>query len=92
MATSFKLGAAFTLLSLSACAPIDHGLGEALRYDMAMQTIDPDPVYAPGSAEPGTSGPTNTDAAKRYRTGTVKPVEVTSSTASTGSGTSSGPK
>lgn len=69
----------------------DAGFGEAVKYDMALQTIDPDPVYPPGSAEPGTSGTTNADAAKRYRTGTVKPVEVTTTSAS-GASVSSGPK
>lgn len=75
----------------AACAPVDPGLGEAVKYDMALQTIDPDPVHPPGSAEPGTSGTTNADAAKRYRTGTVKPVEVTTTSAS-GASVSSGPK
>lgn len=84
---------AFGLLA-GACAPVDHGLGEAFRYDMALQTIDPDPVYPAGSAEPGTSGTTNAEAAKRYRTDSVKPVQAPTTTTTTtgGAGVSSGPK
>lgn len=94
MATFFKgAAAALAACTAGACAPVDHGLGEALKYDMAMQTIDPDPVYPPGSAEPGTSGATNAEAAKRYRTGNVKPVQTTTTTSATGgAGVSSGPQ
>ena len=95
MAISFKpaLTLALAALACGGCTQVDHGLGEALKYDMAMQTIDPDPIYPPGSAEPGTSGTTAADAAKRYRTGSVKQVEVQSTTAATGgTGTGSGPK
>ena len=93
MAISFKACAALLCLSAAAaCAPVDHGLGEAVKYDMALQTIDPDPVYPPGSAEPGTSGTTNAEAAKRYRTGTVKPVETVNTAKSAASGSGSGPR
>ena len=94
MAISFKPALAIAALSCAACTPVDYGLGEAVKYDMALQTIDPDPVYAPGSTEPGTSGTTNAEAAKRYRTDTVKPVVLTDTTmvSAGGSGTSSGPQ
>lgn len=93
MAISSKVAIAALCLSAAACTAVDPGLGEALKYDMALQTIDPDPVYPPGSAEPGTSGTTNAEAAKRYRTDAVKPVVLTTTTTSTGgAGTSSGPK
>ena len=77
---------------VSACetTPVDPGLGEALRYDMAIQTINPDPVYPPGSAEPGSLGTVGAAAAERYRKGTVKAV-VTVGTTSSGS-TGSGPQ
>ena len=69
------------------CAPVDPGMGEALRYDMAIQTIDPDPVYPEGSAEPGASGVKAAAAVQRYRTDAVKPVESpTSGSSSSGSG------
>ena len=94
MAISSKACLAALGLCAGACAPVDHGLGEALKYDMALQTIDPDPVYPPGSAEPGTSGTAAAEAAKRYRTDAVKPVEVvnTAKAAAAGSGSGSGPK
>lgn len=69
--------------------PVDPGFGEAVRYDMAIQTINPDPVYPEGSAEPGSLGTLGAAAAERYRKGTVKPVE-TIGTSSAGSG--SGPQ
>lgn len=92
MATSFKLALALAALALAGCTQVDRGFGEAVKYDMALQTIDPDPVYPPGSAEPGTSGTLGAEAAERYRTGAVKPVEVQSTTTTTTGGTSSGPK
>src|SRR5690349_20774414 len=64
--------------------------GEALKYDMAVQTIDPDPVYPAGSAEAGTNGDAARSAAERYRKGTVKPVERQSTTQVTSGGGGSG--
>ena len=74
----------------SACSPVDLSLGEAVKYDQAIQTINPDPVYAPGSALPGASGTHAVTAAKAYRMGTVKPVEKIS--ISGGSSGGSGPQ
>ena len=74
----------------SACSPVDLSLGEAVKYDQALQTINPDPVYAPGSALPGASGTHAVTAAKAYRMGTVKPVEKI--TISGGSSGGSGPQ
>ena len=63
----------------------DPALGEAVKYDAALQTINPDPVYPAGAAQPGDSGVKGAAAAKRYRTDTVKPVErVETSTSTTG--------
>jgi hypothetical protein len=85
------------LLMLGACETIDRrtgsvdpGFGEALKYDTALQTIDPDPVYAPGGAQPGDNGDKGAQAVKRYRNNLVKPLEVLSTSAPVGSGT--GPK
>ena len=64
--------------------------GEALKYDMAVQTINPDPVYPEGSAEAGTNGDAARSAAERYRKGTVKPVERESTTTVTSGGGGSG--
>lgn len=80
--------AAAAALALGGCAAVDPGFGEALRYDMAIQTIDPDPVYPEDGAKPGDSGSVAAQASKRYRTNSVKQVQ-TLSTSGTGSG--SGP-
>ena len=87
---SRKLVPVAAIVLLAACAPVDRGLGEAIKYDMAVQTINPDPVYPEDSAQPGDAGTTASAAAERYRKGTVKPVERITSTSSSGS--SSGPK
>jgi hypothetical protein len=53
----------------------DPAIGEAVKYDAAVQTINPDPVYPAGAAQAGDSGVKGAAAAKRYRTDAVKPVE-----------------
>jgi hypothetical protein len=74
-------------LTLGGCTAVDPGFGEALRYDMALQTIDPDPVYAEDGAKPGDSGALAAEASERYRTGKVTPVETQSAgSSSIGSG------
>ena len=68
-----------------------NGLGEAVKYDNAIQTINPEPTYAQGGAQPGGNGEVGADAVKAYRTGTVKPVQTEQTTMSTtGSGSGSG--
>jgi hypothetical protein len=42
---------------------------------MAVQTIDPDPVYDEDGAKPGDSGEHAAKATERYRKGTTKPVQ-----------------
>ena len=69
------IGIAILVVAISACSPVDPSFGEAVKYNQAIQTINPDPVYPPGSAKPGDSGTRAAAAAKAYRTGTVKPVE-----------------
>jgi hypothetical protein len=91
MAMSSKLGLTIAVgalaLACSACAPVDPGFGESVKYAQAVQTIDPDPVYGPDSAQPGDNGDKGSQAVKRYRTGNVKNVETMStSTGSSGGG------
>lgn len=69
----------------------DPGFGEAIKYDMAIQTINPDPVYVAGGALPGDNGDKGAQAVKRYRTNQVKPLEIMS-TSSAGSRSGTGPK
>ena len=95
MRSKLLLAATATLL-LSACdtvypasQSIDPGLGEAVKYDMAIQVIDPDPVYAAEDAQPGDNGERGAAATKRYRSGQVKQVEVQATSAS---GSGSGPQ
>ena len=84
------VAAAAMALGLGGCTAVDPGLGEAYRYDMALQTIDPDPVYPEDGAKPGDSGAVAAEASKRYRTNKIKPVETISSTSSSGTGSGSG--
>jgi hypothetical protein len=67
----------------------DPAMGEAIKYDAALQTINPDPVYPAGAAQPGDNGDVGAKAVKRYRTDAVKKVE-TMQTTSGGSGGGSG--
>ena len=70
----------------SACSPVDLSLGEAVKYDQAIQTINPDPVYPPDGAQPGDSGAQAAAATKRYRTDAVKKIEeIKTSNSTTGS-------
>lgn len=86
------------LLVLAGCQTTDRGagsqdaaFGEAVKYDTALQTIDPDPVYDDSDAQPGADGAKAAAAAKRYRTDQVKQVDTQTTTASA-SGSSSGPR
>jgi hypothetical protein len=91
MAMSFRLtlGALVALPLLAGCMnePIgqrDPAIGEAVRFNSAVQVINPDPVYVQGSAQPGDSGAHAAEAVKKYRKGTVKPVETIGTTSSSG--------
>ena len=64
--------------SLAACVPVDPGMGEALRYDMAIQTVNPDPVYPEDGAQPGDNGEKGAKAVKAYRGGSIKALQVQS--------------
>lgn len=63
----------------------DVGLGEAVKYNAAVQTVNPDPVYPADGAQPGDSGAKAAAAVKRYRTDAVKQVEVMETTGGSGS-------
>lgn len=78
--------AAVAVLGAAGCTPVDAGFGEALRYDMAVQTIDPDPVYPEDGAKPADSGVKGAEAVKHYRQGQTKALRVESSTAGSGGG------
>ena len=87
--------AALMLAGLAACSTAgretgagDPFLGEAVRYNAAVQTIDPDPVYGPDDARPGDNGDKGADAVQRYRTDKVKPVERMETSQSTNDGSS----
>lgn len=66
----------------------DPALGESVKYNAAIQTINPDPVYAEGMAEPGEIGDRGARAVQRYREGEVKEVEMLETSA----GSSAGPE
>jgi hypothetical protein len=74
------------LLAAAGCAPVDPGFGEAQRYDMAIQTVNPDPVYPEGGAQPGDHGEKAQKATERYRKGQTKPVRRESVGSGGGSG------
>lgn len=83
---------AFALLGLgaTACTPNDVTLGGALKHDVAMQTIDPEPTYH-GAPIEGGSGDHAAAAMERYRKGSVKEpqtIKTTSGISSSGSGSS----
>jgi hypothetical protein len=85
---------ALALLALGACNTVnshigdeDALMGEAVKYDAAIQTINPAPVYTVASAQPGSNGDVGAKAVKRYRTDQVKPVQtMESSSGGTGAG------
>jgi alanyl-tRNA synthetase len=58
----------------------DPFMGEAVKYNSALQTINPTPVYAQEGAQPGDSGALGAAAVKRYRTDKVKEVQTMTTT------------
>ena len=72
MRSRLIISSSVIVLGAAACAPVDPGFGEALRYDMAVQTIDPDPVYPADARQPGDHGEKAQKATERYRKGQVK--------------------
>lgn len=59
-------------LITAGCTAVDPGFGEALRYDMAVQTVDPDPQYPADALQPGYHGEKAQKATDRYRKGATK--------------------
>jgi hypothetical protein len=85
--SSKRLSIAAAALLLAGCStmnkPIgaeDPGLGESVKYNAAIQTVNPDPAYPADSAQPGDSGAKGAAAARRYRTDSVKQVEAMQTT------------
>jgi hypothetical protein len=72
-------------LAATACTPNDVTVGGALRHNIALQTIDPDPTYT-GSEIEGGSGVHGAAATERYRKGTVKQPESIKTSQGIGSG------
>jgi hypothetical protein len=66
----------------------DPVIGEAVKYNAALQTINPDPVYAEGTALPGDNGAAGAAAVKRYRTGENKTQHKAEANTSKSSGLS----
>ena len=87
-AAALALGACNTTASKN-IGMEDPALGEAVKYNTAIQTVNPDPVYGPDGAQPGDSGVKGAAAVKRYRTDAVKAVEAMETTSG---GSGSGPR
>jgi len=66
--------------------PLGQDFGEAIKYDAALQTIDPAPVYPAGAAEGGTRGDTGAAAVQRLRTDKVKTPQPVATGGSGGGG------
>jgi hypothetical protein len=72
--------------ALSGCYTIgsdDPGFAETVKYDTALQTINPAPVYPANAAQPGDNGDKGARAVMRYRTDAVKQVEQMQTTTGT---------
>ena len=77
MSSKRIFAAAAASLALSGCYTMsspyrnigdeDPYMGEAVRYNAAVQTINPDPVYAENGAQPVYNGKRVAEAVKRYR-------------------------
>jgi uncharacterized membrane protein YgcG len=68
----------------------DPGMGEAVAYDAAVQTVNPTPVYSADSAKPGANGDVGAHAVLRYRTDQVKQPQRFTTTSGTGGGSGGG--
>jgi len=84
---------------LAACGTVnkpigveDQAFGEAVKYNAAVQTINPAPVYADGGAQPGDNGDKGAQAVKRYRTDQVKKLETFQTTTAVSGSSGSTPR
>ena len=77
---------------LAGCTPIDTTLGDSVKTDYALQTINPDPKPVPAEAAvmEGGSGTQAANAAERYRKGTVKQPQSQRTTRGGGGGSGGG--
>jgi len=92
MAMSCKLATCSLIVGaalLTGCSAVDPGMGEALKYDMVAQTVNPDPAYSANALTAGSDGVHGQKATERYRKDAVKPIER-ESTSSGGSGSGGG--
>jgi hypothetical protein len=64
----------------------DPFIGEAVKYNAAIQTINPTPVYPATAAQPGDIGVKGQAAVKRYRTDQVKQLETMGTTSGSAGG------
>ena len=64
----------------------DPGIGEAVAYDAAVETVNPTPVYSADSAKPGDNGDKGAQAVLRYRSDKVKEVQNIRTSSGTGGG------
>ena len=71
---------------------LDSGFGEVTKYNAAVQTVDPEPVYSAESAQPGYHGEKAANATKRYRTDQVKDTEPAGDTTRRAGRGNSGPR
>lgn len=91
--SSKRISALLAASLLAGCETIDPvsestdpGFGESVKYNAAIQTVNPEPVYAAGGALPGQNGQRGAEATKRYRAGQVKETEAQGTSASSGGG------
>jgi len=87
MSSRLLLVAPAALVLLAGCntvnpvsGSVDPSFGEAVKYDTAIQIIDPDPVYTAADAQPGDHGEKGQKAVDRYRKGQVKQTEQVTTT------------
>jgi hypothetical protein len=105
MCSKRVLASIAAVMALGACSTMnknigqeDIAFGEAVKYNAAVQIINPDPIYAEDGAKPGDSGTKGAAAVKRYRSDEVNArhkSEVSAAratTLNTTQGTGSGPK
>lgn len=85
MRSKLILSSSIIALGAASCAPVDPGFGDAVKYDTALQTIDPDPVYPADALQPGYHGEKAQKATDRYRKGTTKALRQESASSGGGS-------
>jgi hypothetical protein len=95
--------AVLSVTVLAGCASVDPvsqspdpAFGESVRYNAAIQTVNPNPVYPADSSQPGERGDVAQESVERLRTGQTgdrhnsEVSSAKSSTVSTTTGVASG--